>query len=124
MVTLNIFLLIQLLSYVMCSHPILDLHYSITGDYILVISGSAQVRLSIFHSRKLNEFLFQAKVVDRDGFEKAEFVKGDQYIADTAKTKGHIAGLVAGCWNPRDKNEFLTCSHDGQVWKTVSMRYR
>lgn len=55
----------------------------------------------------------QAKVVDRDGYEKAECVKGDQYIADMARTKGHIAGLVGGSWHPRDKQEFLTCSHDG-----------
>nr|CAG4643087.1 EOG090X0364 [Ilyocryptus agilis] len=82
-------------------HPILDLHYSITGDAILIVSGSAQ-----------------AKVVDRDGFEKAECVKGDQYITDMAKTKGHVAGLEGGCWHPRDKQEFLTCSQDGtcRIW--------
>lgn len=28
------------------SHPILDLHYSITGDAILIISGTAQVILT------------------------------------------------------------------------------
>ena len=59
-------------------HPILDLQYSITGDTILIISGTAQ-----------------AKIVDRDGYEKAEFVKGDQYITDMARTKGHVVGLVA-----------------------------
>nr|CAG4641550.1 EOG090X0364 [Eurycercus lamellatus] len=82
-------------------HPILDLHYSITGDAILIISGTAQ-----------------AKVVDRDGYEKAECVKGDQYITDMARTKGHIAGLEGGSWHPRDKQEFLTCSQDGtlRIW--------
>ena len=79
-------------------HPILDLQYSITGDTILIISGTAQ-----------------AKIVDRDGYEKAEFVKGDQYITDMARTKGHVAGLLGGCWHPRDKQEFLTCSQDGTL---------
>ena len=30
---------------------------------------------------------FQAKVIDRDGFEVLECVKGDQYIVDMANTK-------------------------------------
>nr|CAG4651680.1 EOG090X0364 [Triops cancriformis] len=83
------------------SHPIRHLEYSITGDTVLVIPGSAQ-----------------AKVLDRDGFEKLECVKGDQYILDTAKTKGHIAGLTYGAWHPRDKNEFMTSSEDGscRLW--------
>ncbi|XP_057368195.1 gastrulation defective protein 1 homolog [Daphnia carinata] len=89
------------------SHPILDLHYSITGDAILIISGSAQ-----------------AKVVDRDGYEKAECVKGDQYITDMARTKGHIASLVGGSWHPRDKQEFLTCSQDGtcRIWNVDDVK--
>lgn len=38
------------------SHPILDLHYSITGDHILVISGSAQVKEEYF-TVSLNDYL-------------------------------------------------------------------
>ena len=41
-----------------------------TGDMILVVAGNSQ-----------------AKVIDRDGFEVLECVKGDQYLADKAKTK-------------------------------------
>lgn len=41
------------------NHPIRGLHYSTTGDLLLVISGASQ-----------------AKVLDRDGFEKLETVKG------------------------------------------------
>lgn len=41
------------------NHPIRGLHYSGTGDLMLVISGASQ-----------------AKVLDRDGFEKLETVKG------------------------------------------------
>lgn len=37
---------------------------------ILVVSGSSQ-----------------AKVIDRDGFEVMECIKGDQYIVDMANTK-------------------------------------
>ncbi|CAG0917013.1 unnamed protein product [Notodromas monacha] len=84
------------------SHPILNLQYSHTGDRILVISGSAQ-----------------AKVLDRDGHEQLECVKGYQFISDVSKTKGHIGGLTTGCWHPKNRDEFLTASLDGsvRVWK-------
>ncbi|XP_012279532.1 gastrulation defective protein 1 homolog [Orussus abietinus] len=83
------------------NHPIKCLQYSITGDVILVISGAAQ-----------------AKVLDRDGFEKCETVKGDQYITDMARTKGHTAVLNSGCWHPFTKEEYATCSQDGtcRIW--------
>lgn len=80
------------------NHPIRGLFYSGTGDLLLVISGASQ-----------------AKVLDRDGFEKLETVKGDMYITDQARTKGHTAGLLAGSWNPMAKEEFLTTSSDGTV---------
>uniref|UniRef100_A0A3B4AU21 WD repeat-containing protein 70 n=1 Tax=Periophthalmus magnuspinnatus TaxID=409849 RepID=A0A3B4AU21_9GOBI len=51
-------------------HQIKSLQYSITGDVILVISANAQ-----------------AKVLDRDGFNVMECIKGDQYIVDMANTK-------------------------------------
>lgn len=83
------------------NHPIKCLQYSMTGDVILVVSGAAQ-----------------AKVLDRDGFEKCETVKGDQYIADMARTKGHTAGLNCGAWHPFTKEEYLTCSQDStcRIW--------
>ncbi|TDH02030.1 hypothetical protein EPR50_G00169080 [Perca flavescens] len=79
-------------------HQIKTLQYSNTGDVILVVSGNAQ-----------------AKVLDRDGFNVMECVKGDQYIVDMAKTKGHTAMLNSGCWHPKIKEEFMTCSNDGTV---------
>ncbi|XP_035523698.1 WD repeat-containing protein 70 [Morone saxatilis] len=79
-------------------HQIKTLQYSITGDVILVVSGNAQ-----------------AKVLDRDGFNVMECVKGDQYIVDMANTKGHTAMLNSGCWHPKSKEEFMTCSNDGTV---------
>lgn len=47
------------------NHPIKFLKYSPTGDRLLVVSGMSQ-----------------AKVLDRDGHELWECVKGDQYISD------------------------------------------
>lgn len=79
-------------------HQIKSLQYSVTGDVILVVSGSAQ-----------------AKVLDRDGFNVMECTKGDQYIVDMANTKGHTAMLNCGCWHPKTKEEFMTCSNDGTV---------
>ncbi|XP_066151399.1 gastrulation defective protein 1 homolog [Euwallacea fornicatus] len=80
------------------NHPIRALHYSNTGDLLLVISGASQ-----------------AKVIDRDGFEKLETIKGDMYITDMARTKGHTGTLLAGSFNPQLKEEFLTTSSDGTV---------
>ncbi|KAL0183127.1 hypothetical protein M9458_022502, partial [Cirrhinus mrigala] len=51
-------------------HQIKSLQYSVTGDVILVVAGNSQ-----------------AKVLDRDGFQVLECVKGDQYIVDMANTK-------------------------------------
>ncbi|KRX94019.1 WD repeat-containing protein 70 [Trichinella pseudospiralis] len=79
-------------------HVIKSLAFSQTGDSILAVSGSAQ-----------------AKILDRDGRELIECVKGDQYIVDMSKTKGHIAQLNGGCWHPTSRNEFITCSDDGTV---------
>ncbi|KAK5640646.1 hypothetical protein RI129_011457 [Pyrocoelia pectoralis] len=83
------------------NHPIRYLQYSSTGDLLLVISGAAQ-----------------SKVLDRDGFEQLETVKGDMYITDQAQTKGHTAGLLAGAWNPMVREDFVTTSADGtaRIW--------
>uniref|UniRef100_A0A8C6NRJ6 WD repeat-containing protein 70 n=1 Tax=Nothobranchius furzeri TaxID=105023 RepID=A0A8C6NRJ6_NOTFU len=83
-------------------HQIKSLKYSITGDVILVVSGNAQ-----------------AKVLDRDGFNIMECIKGDQYIVDMANTKGHTAMLNCGCWHPKIKEEFMTCSNDGYVFYVI-----
>ncbi|XP_022178104.1 gastrulation defective protein 1 homolog [Myzus persicae] len=83
------------------NHPIKFLKYSPTGDRLLVISGMSQ-----------------AKVLDRDGHELWECVKGDQYISDMVRTKGHTSPLTCGTWHPRQKEEFLTSSEDGscRIW--------
>jgi hypothetical protein len=55
--------LVQNYLFRLTSHQIKALEYSITGDCILVIPGNSQ-----------------AKLVDRDGKDMYECVKGDQYI--------------------------------------------
>ncbi|XP_032220941.2 WD repeat-containing protein 70 isoform X2 [Nematostella vectensis] len=79
-------------------HQIKSAQYSITGDVLLVAAGNAQ-----------------AKVLDRDGFEALECVKGDQYLTDMGNTKGHTAMLHCACWHPKQKEQFITCSDDGTV---------
>jgi WD40 repeat protein len=87
------------------NYPIKSLQYSMTGEMILVVSGNSQ-----------------AKLLDRDGIEKLETTKGDQYITDMARTKGHVAGLTQGCWHPVKKEEFLTSAQDStlRIWETRS----
>ncbi|KAK2557772.1 WD repeat-containing protein 70 [Acropora cervicornis] len=84
-------------------HQIKSIDYSITGDAVLIAAGNAQ-----------------AKVIDRDGFEVLECVKGDQYIVDMTNTKGHVAMLHNACWNPKMCDEFISCSDDGtvRIWNT------
>ena len=84
-------------------HQIRSCAFSCSGDQILICSGSAQ-----------------AKIFDRDGHEMFECCKGDQYLADMARTKGHCSMLNCGVWNPKVKNEFLTCSYDGTMRTWIS----
>eukprot|EP00795_Rhopilema_esculentum_P006823 gene6823-12416_t len=65
-----------------------------------------------------------AKVLDRDGHQIYECKKGDQYIVDMTNTKGHVAMLNAGCWDPKSPGEFITCSDDGTVrlWDVNDVR--
>lgn len=83
------------------AHSIKHLEYNSNGEMILIISGSPH-----------------AKLVDRDGFVKAETVKGDQYIADKSKTKGHVAMLNSGAWHPLERHLFATTSNDytARIW--------
>ena len=87
------------------SHVIRSLEFSATGDKLLVVPGSSQ-----------------AKVLDRDGHELLECVKGDPYVIDVRRNKGHVGALTSGCWHPKIKDEFLTASHDAslRLWLTES----
>jgi len=80
------------------SHAINDLKYSASGDKILVCGNLAQY-----------------KVLGRDGDELFESVKGDMYVLDQSRNKGHTARINAGCWHPKIKEEFMTCADDGTM---------
>jgi len=83
-------------------HVLNHLEYSSTGDKILVVSGNSQ-----------------PKVLDRDGGELLECVKGDQYVLDQTRNKGHTAQGNCGAWHPKIKDEFLTCANDAtlRIWE-------
>lgn len=79
-------------------YPINDVKFTHQGDMILVVSASAQ-----------------PKVLDRDGHQVMECLKGDQYMLEQKLTRGHTATVNAGFWNPRLREEFMTCSIDCTV---------
>jgi len=80
------------------AYQIRSIQYSITGDSILVAPSSPQ-----------------AKLFNREGIEQVEFIKGDQYIRDMHKTKGHVAALTTCNWHPIDKQTFITSSEDNTI---------
>ncbi|BBN09954.1 WD repeat-containing protein 70 [Marchantia polymorpha subsp. ruderalis] len=88
-------------------HQVRSLSWSPTADMFIVVTGSAQ-----------------AKIFDRDGFTLGEFLKGDMYIRDLKNTKGHISGLTAGQWHPKDREKALTSSEDGslRIWDVTDFK--
>lgn len=84
-----------------------SLTFSKTGDIILLCAGNAQ-----------------PKIIDRDGFDVAECLKGDQYFNDLAKTSGHVAMVNSGIWHPTRKTIFATASADStvRIWDTEGTR--
>jgi len=75
-----------------------SLQYSNSGDKFLVATSNCQ-----------------AKIYDRDGFQKGECVKGDMYLADMGNTKGHVSALTKASWHPTNKDFFATSSMDGTI---------
>ena len=55
------------------------------------------------------------QVLDRDGGNVMECLKGDQYVLDQTRNKGHTAVINSGNWHPKIKEEFLTCSQDATM---------
>eukprot|EP00877_Chromochloris_zofingiensis_P012178 jgi/Chrzof1/7213/Cz02g14300.t1 len=90
-------------------HPVLSVSWSPTGDAFLVATGAAT-----------------AKVYDRDGKERGEFVRGDMYIRDMKNTKGHVSGLTSGQWHPTDRYTAMTASEDGtvRIWDTWNIQQK
>ena len=84
------------------SHALLSVAFSPSGDRVLVCPASAE-----------------ALVLDRDGRQLASSPKGDQYLSDMAKTKGHVASMRAAVWHTGDKNVLASCGEDctTRVWE-------
>ena len=108
-------------------HVLVDVCYSNTGDRLLVATTSVQ-----------------PKVLDRDGNEmyvtvcrnvvclsflkcslltilslfihdSIQFVRGDMYVTDQARTSGHTAGVTGVDWHPFQRDTVLTGSMDGSA---------
>lgn len=88
-------------------HQVNDVQFSISGDSILVATGSNQ-----------------AKLFDRDGALLSEFVKGDNYIRDLRHTDGHVAAVTSLAWHPKNASLFLTASADStlRIWDISNKR--
>eukprot|EP00038_Savillea_parva_P010730 m.192365 g.192365 ORF g.192365 m.192365 type:complete len:745 (+) comp18623_c0_seq1:220-2454(+) len=80
-----------------------QLAFSKTGDLALLCTGNAM-----------------PKVLDRDGFDVAQCLKGDQYFNDLSKTYGHVSIVTDAVWHPTNKKLFITASADStvRVWNT------
>ena len=80
------------------NHWIKSLQYSLTGDMVLIAAGNAQ-----------------PQVLDRDGHQVYECKKGDQYIVDMKNTKGHVSMVNAASWDPKCRDNFISCADDGTI---------
>lgn len=57
----------------------------------------------------------QPVILDREGRKVATLMKGDMYIRDMRKTRGHVAGCTAARFHPLDANLLATSGEDGTV---------
>ena len=79
-------------------HPVVDVCHSNTGDRMAVATASAQ-----------------PKIFDREGREIVQFIKGDPYVTDMARTVGHTAAVTSISWHPLESHLVLTSSLDGSA---------
>lgn len=79
-------------------HLLVDLCYSNTGDRILVGTGSVQ-----------------PKVLNREGEQVIQFLRGDMYVTDQSRTTGHTAAVTGVDWHPLERDVVLTGSRDGSA---------
>lgn len=79
-------------------HPIRNLSFNGSSNEILVIASNAQ-----------------PKIINRDGKELLECIKGDMYIKDMNQTRGHVSMVYDGCFHPLEKHLFGSCSFDGTI---------
>ncbi|EGR27210.1 WD repeat protein [Ichthyophthirius multifiliis] len=79
-------------------HPIKALSFNSNSQNLLVVGGGSQICL-----------------MNRNGKRGNESIKGDMYLTDMAKTKGHISSVNTGMFHPYDYNIFATGSSDATV---------
>ena len=75
-----------------------SIDFSPGGDRIIVCGASSQ-----------------PAIFDRDGRKLATLMKGDMYIRQMDKTRGHVAACTQVRWHVRDKETVTTASEDGTV---------
>ena len=96
------------------SHAINDLKYSASGDKILVCGNLAQYKVLGRDGDELFESVSDYSYYTTQLFLRFQ-VKGDMYVLDQSRNKGHTARINAGCWHPKIKEEFMTCADDGTM---------
>lgn len=79
-------------------NPIVALSYSPSGDKLVVATGSSQ-----------------PTILDREGVQLLKCIKGDMYVIDMLRTKGHTHAVTGTQWHPTERHLFLTSSLDGTV---------
>jgi len=80
------------------NYPVVACPSSCTGDRFVAATGHPQL-----------------KIYNRDGLPLAILVKGDMYIHDPTKTKGHTHPLTGAAWHPHNRNIMASCSQDCTV---------
>lgn len=81
--------------------PLRSIQFSSSGGMILCSGGDSS-----------------ALVMDREGLALSHTAKGDMYIVDSGRTKGHTSGVLSAKWKPDDgmhSKSFVTTSADATV---------
>lgn len=86
------------------SQPVTALDFNHTGRVCLVVGSNAK-----------------PKILNREGRNELELMKGDMYIRDQHHTKGHTGVVTSGWWHPTNHHECVTSSFDGsiRIWDTT-----
>lgn len=88
------------------SHRICAVEFNCSSELILACSASNQPR-----------------ILTREGEDMAEMAKGDPYLRDLKGTRGHVAEVTAGAWNPKHKSHCMTASADATIrlWDALNV---
>eukprot|EP00177_Eucheuma_denticulatum_P003056 GFKZ01005506.1.p1 GENE.GFKZ01005506.1~~GFKZ01005506.1.p1 ORF type:complete len:722 (+),score=93.50 GFKZ01005506.1:155-2320(+) len=80
--------------------PVRDTQFSESGGFLLCSGGASSVM-----------------VLDHDGYVLSQSAKGDMYIVDMARTKGHTGPILSARWRPSSKSSKIiaSASADGTI---------